>query len=226
MRFKVWVWIAVVGLVLPLGSWAASAVKTGASGYYQQALEAYLAGDYDQAILLDSRAIAADPKSVKATALLNVLVTEKDQAGKTVIWIGGKPAPVQKVEKKKSPAPVIIVKKFIQGLSQADQDKLKELEDRVQTVGLLMEKESQGRFKVLTDGQVQTNQRLEEVEKSLSVKPKEPMAPSLISLLALLIACAALALGLKTRRDQARLRYLFGQFSKVSDSDKVVNFSR
>src|SRR5580658_2323427 len=77
--------------------------------YYQSALQSYLSGDFDQAILLDSKALQANTQDKKAQALLSILISEKDNANKTVIWIGGKPAIVASPKSLEAPAPVTII---------------------------------------------------------------------------------------------------------------------
>lgn len=134
--------------VVALG--AASEVPPTAAGYYQQALESYLGGDYDQAILLDTKSLQVDPGSTKAKALLSVLVSEKETAGKTVIWIGGQPTLVEKKVPAAPPAPVI--QREIIRTERLDQAKLQELENRIQTVALLMEKGTAAQYAELEIG--------------------------------------------------------------------------
>jgi TolA-binding protein len=54
---------------------------------YQQALDTYLTGDYDQAILLAAKAVQADPQNQKAQNLLTLLTNEKKDIGKYEIWL-------------------------------------------------------------------------------------------------------------------------------------------
>ncbi len=56
---------------------------------YQQALDTYLNGDYDQAILLAAKAVQADPQNQKAQNLLTLLTNEKKDIGKYEIWLSG-----------------------------------------------------------------------------------------------------------------------------------------
>ncbi len=73
----------------PVLNWGADAPYGDMSNEaYQGALQAYLQGDFDQAILLDSQALQIDSKNKKASDLLVVLIKEKEQNRKTEIWIG------------------------------------------------------------------------------------------------------------------------------------------
>ncbi|HET9869005.1 MAG TPA: hypothetical protein VFR02_00710, partial [bacterium] len=54
---------------------------------YQQALDSYLGGDYDQAILLAAKSVEADPQNAKAQSLLGLLTKEKKDIGKYEIWL-------------------------------------------------------------------------------------------------------------------------------------------
>jgi TolA-binding protein len=54
---------------------------------YQQALDTYLSGDYDQAILLAAKSVEADPQNQKAQNLLTLLTNEKKDIGKYEIWL-------------------------------------------------------------------------------------------------------------------------------------------
>jgi TolA-binding protein len=54
---------------------------------YQQALDTYLNGDYDQAILLAAKSVEEDPQNQKAQNLLTLLTNEKKDIGKYEIWL-------------------------------------------------------------------------------------------------------------------------------------------
>jgi TolA-binding protein len=89
--------LVALGLTLGVGgaqspvtdSAAVSLVSGPAAGdaLYQQALDTYLGGDYDQAILLAAKAVQADPKNQKAQNLLTLLTNEKKDIGKYEIWL-------------------------------------------------------------------------------------------------------------------------------------------
>ncbi|HEY5037534.1 MAG TPA: hypothetical protein VIJ93_00520 [bacterium] len=63
-----------------------------AEDFYHQALNAYLDGNYDQAIVLTAQSLGEEPSYAKSKNLLSILTVEKDQEGKTVIWLAGKPS--------------------------------------------------------------------------------------------------------------------------------------
>ncbi len=44
---------------------------------------------------MDTKALQLNPTFPKAEGLLSILISEKDTARKTVIWIGGKPATLE-----------------------------------------------------------------------------------------------------------------------------------
>lgn len=58
---------------------------------YHKALNFYLDGNYDQAILFAAESVEKDPGNEKSKNLLSVLTSEKEQEGQTVIWLAGKP---------------------------------------------------------------------------------------------------------------------------------------
>ncbi len=136
--------------------------------YYQSALQAYLTGDFDEAILWDSKALQVDPQDKKASALLSILVSEKDTANKTVIWIGGKPTVVENALANQVPQVPVTIYKDRTGRSAAvESRKMQELETRVQTVAFLMERDSFNQYRELSGAQVQTNKNLEEISLNL-----------------------------------------------------------
>ncbi len=161
------------GLFWTLGSGlyaqTAETPKTS-NDYYQSALQAYLTGDFDEAILWDTKALQLDPQDKKAESLLSILVSEKDTDNKTVIWIGGKPTVVQEVNPNPAPvaAPVTIIKEKAARPAAADNRKLQELETRVQTVAFIMERDSFNQYRELSGAQAQTNKNIQEL--SLNVK--------------------------------------------------------
>jgi tetratricopeptide (TPR) repeat protein len=59
---------------------------------YQQALDTYLNGDYDQAILLAAKSVEVDPKNQKAENLLMLLTNEKKDIGNYEIWLSTHPS--------------------------------------------------------------------------------------------------------------------------------------
>ena len=72
---------------------AATAVQPQDSdALYRQALDTYLNGDYDQAILLAAKSVEADPKNQKAENLLLLLTNEKKDIGNYEIWLSTHPS--------------------------------------------------------------------------------------------------------------------------------------
>lgn len=186
----------ILGLVW---SWAALAVAQtvevpkAANDYYQSALQAYLAGDFDQAILLDSKALQADPQDKKAGDLLSLLVSEKDTANKTVIWIGGKPTVVGNEPVNPAPqAPITVFREKPSRRPGVDDGKLKELETRIQTVAFLMERDSASQYRELTGAQVQTTRRLDEISLNLKGLGFGMWISNILFILALVISGFAL----------------------------------
>jgi len=58
--------------------------------FYRQALQAYLDGNYDEAILLAAKSVSKDPANKEVQNLLDLLMGEKDRAKKTEIWLSEK----------------------------------------------------------------------------------------------------------------------------------------
>lgn len=204
------VFLALV-VLMGLAGLGAAAPDDKVQKYYQEALQAYLSGDLDQAILLDSKALEINPRDTKAAALLNVLISEKDMAGKTVIWIGGKASVVDKTE---APAPPKVHTVYTGG--GFDKKKLEELETRIQTVALLTEKGAQGRYQELKDAQIETTKRLEGMGGRGS---------NLLSILAILLSLTALWMSWRTRRALRRNRDWDGRGGH-REEEKIVNFRR
>jgi TolA-binding protein len=73
---------------------ASAPTPVGVTGdsLYQQALDTYLNGDYDQAIVLAAKSVQADPQNQKAQNLLTLLTNEKKDIGKYEIWLSGQAA--------------------------------------------------------------------------------------------------------------------------------------
>jgi len=197
-----------------------------AAQFYQKALEAYLAGDYEQAILLDSQALEINPQYKKAKSLLEVLVEEKERIRKAEIWLRGEEKQQPRLSKSGRPQPVVVQR----GL---DKEKLQELENRIQTVALLMERDSQDRFHELSEDQAKSTSRMEEMAKTLNDQElagqktqKEISFASLLSLLALLISLFALWVSRKTRAEQKRQLALLNRINPMDSLGNVVNIHK
>ncbi len=214
-------WILVVFLILPALLWAEAGKDVSPDEYYQSALQAYLNGDMDQAILLDSKALQMNPQNQKAQALLTVLIGEKDTANKTVIWIGGKPATIEAAPV--SQAPVTVVREKWSGARapRMDEKKLQEVETRIQTIAFLLQRDSINQYKELTGAQVQTTSRLDEISFNIKEMRSGLNYGNLLFLLALIIACLALWNSWRTRQEMKRQNSR-GR-SDDSRDDRVVN---
>lgn len=196
--------------------------------YYQSALQAYLTGDFDEAILWDTKALQIDSQDKKAQDLLTILVSEKDTANKTVIWIGGKPTLVQDVNPNPAPvaAPVTIFKEKAARPTGADNRKLQELETRVQTVAFIMERDSFNQYRELSGAQVQTSKRLDEMSFDLKGLGSGIRFSNLLFLLALVIAGAALWKSWKNGEEIKRQTRVYGQTEASEEKGRVIKIHR
>lgn len=192
----------------PVGQVPASVPQVPAGNdLYPQALQAYLAGNYDQAILLDSRALQADPKDAKAQALLSILVSEKDKASQSVIWIGkengGEPVPVS------LPAPVTVTQEKTEAVPVSKRPARKvlamaELEARVNAVAFLLERDQNSQYRELKGAQVSAQKRLDEISS-------RSLLGNILLLLALLVAVAALWKSWQNGEEMRRRMSLIGR---------------
>lgn len=201
-----------------------------ANDNYQAALQAYLSGDFDQAILLDSKALQTDPQDKKAQSLLGILVSEKDTANKTVIWIGGKPAVVQEnTVIPEAPAAVTIFKDketLPSPRPVTGSRKLSELETRVQTVAFLMERDSFNQYREMSSAQAQTSKRLYDIAVDLKGMGWGIRISNLLFLLALAVAGMALWKSWKNGEDIKRRMRSIQQPPATEEKNRVVNFHR
>lgn len=197
---------------------------------YQSALQAYLSGDFDQAILLDSKALQANSQDKKAQALLSILISEKDNANKTVIWIGGKPAIVESPKSLEAPAPVTIIQeKTVQAGTHpgsVGSKKLAELEARVQTTAFLMERDSFSQYRELNGAQVATNKRLEDISSTLKDVGNGVQRSNVLFLLALAFSVAAFWKSWKNGEDIKKQKVIVNHPSATSERDRVVSIRR
>lgn len=197
-------WIALGCLATPV--WGEPVLPqpspTPLADYYQSALQAYLSGDLDHAVLLDSKALQADPQDKKAQALLSILISDQDAARKSVIWIGGNAPETAGERSPELPAPVTVVKE-VHGAARPSVDgrKLAELENRVQTVAFLLQRDSFNQYRELNNNQTQTAKELEKVSQMLKDAGIGFRYANLLFPLVLLIACLALWNSWKARRE-------------------------
>ncbi len=142
---------------------------------YQQALEAYLRGDYDQAILSAAKSLQADPDLKKSQDLLSVLVLEKEQGAQTEIWLNQKKRDLKALTPTPVPAPedgfdaiwneIRSLQKQIALLANTGQVRL--LEKRMSSLARLMEKNANSNYGELQVSQAKT------LEKIVSVLKKQ-----------------------------------------------------
>lgn len=198
--------------------------------YYQSALQAYLSGDFDQAILLDSKALQANSQDKKAQALLSILISEKDNANKTVIWIGGKPAIVESPQSPEIPAPVTIIQEKTAPPAahpaSVGNKKLAELEARVQTTAFLMERDSFSQYRELTGAQVATNKRLEDMNLTLKDLENGAQHSNFLFLLALIVSAAALWKSWKNGQDIKNQKAIMDHPPSAHERERVVSIRR
>jgi hypothetical protein len=198
---------------------------------YQSALQAYLSGDFDQAILWDSKALQANSQDKKAQALLSILISEKDNANKTVIWIGGKPAIVESPKSLEAPAPVTIIQEKIVQVgthpsSVGGNKKLAELEARVQTTAFLMERDSFSQYRELDGAQVATNKRLDDISLTLKDVGNGVQRSNFLFLLALAFSVAAFWKSWKNGQDIKKQKVIVSHPSAINERDRVVSIRR
>ncbi len=175
---------------------------TPVADYYQSALQAYLSGDLDHAVLWDSKALQSDPQDRKAQALLSILISDQDAAKKSVIWIGGNAPETAGEKSPELQAPVTVVKEVHGALRPpVDGRKLAELENRVQTVAFLLQRDSFNQYRELNNNQTQMAKELEKVSQMLKDAGIGFRYANLLFLLVLVIACLALWNSWKARRE-------------------------
>lgn len=151
---------------------------------YRSALKSYLDGDYDKAIICTAQSLEKDPNFEKSKNLLTLLSAEKENEGKTVIWLAGKQtAPIQMVP----PASALAPLPSSPPLSSADLSRLQaeinsaraqeDNHNRLQTLRAnqlagqfevmhdMMSINNEGQYQELRTSQVQLNQQLQKIER-------------------------------------------------------------
>ena len=193
---------------------------------YQAALQAYLAGDFDQAILLDSKALQINPLDKKAQALLSILVSEKDTANKTVIWIGGKPSSSENdIQNPDHQTPVTVFKERTNKPS-ADSKQLAELETRIQTVAFLLQRDSFSQYRELTGAQIQTTKRLDDISITLKELGLGTRFSNLLLLITMLVAGIALWKSWKKDHEMKKFMDSMESSSSHEDGSRVIKLRR
>jgi hypothetical protein len=195
--------------------------------YYQSALQSYVAGDFDQAILWDSKALQVDPQDKKAQDLLSILVSEKDTANKTVIWIGGKPTVVENAPSNNiSQVPVTVFKEKSTRPVATDSRKVQELETRVQTVAFLMERDSFNQYRELSGAQAETAKRLDQISFDLKGLGSGMRFSNILFILALIVAGIALWKSWKNGEEIKRQAEAFQQSAPSEERGRVIKIHR
>src|SRR6185369_10142763 len=150
------IWMAGI-LLLPITLWAQTAP---ADNLYPQALEAYLSGDVDQAILIDTKALQANPKDLKATNLLDLLAQEKSRSAQSVIWIGSEASLAKQTAQTPpavEPATKIVRTRYL----KADTS---QWEAKIQALSLLLTKDAESREKEMASAQAADTAKIEQLE--------------------------------------------------------------
>jgi len=167
MTFRSLAFLTVLSLAVPL-------MASPADPIYEKALASFLEGDYDKALLLSAQSLEKDPAHVKTKNLISVLAAEKEQDGKTVIWLAGKPALV--------PVPQAQPQTIVQN-DDGLRDALRRLEGkldrshaglssrqettegRVRMVQGLLQENDQAKYREVRAAQAEIYKKLEEIEK-------------------------------------------------------------
>ncbi len=198
--------------------------------YYQSALQAYLSGDFDQAIFFDSKALQDNSQDKKAQALLSILISEKDDANKTVIWIGGKPAVVESSKNLEASAPITIIPSRTLKVGThpfgVDNKKLAELEARIQTTEFLMERDSFSQYRELNEVQVDTNKRLEEISSNLKNLGNSVQHSNILFLLTFFVSIVALWKSWKNGQNIKKQKVIIDHPPTINERDRVVSIRR
>lgn len=214
--------IGLLTLMSPLAGWAEPAESKSEEDFYQSALQSYLNGDYDQAILMDSKALKINSKSEKAMALLTILASEQETVRKTNIWIGSDRIPAQAVARVASPMVHLRAKAQTPHTvtGGVDSKKMAELEAKIQTIAVLMETDSDSRYKELGAAQVNTNDKLDQLVKKIPSSNGQGFR-FFLDLLAISLAGLAFWSSLKTRRIQRRLKDSVAAVTTVEKTREV-----
>jgi hypothetical protein len=150
-------------------------VSADAEVFYHKALNFYLDGNYDQAILFAAESLEKDPGYEKSKNLLSVLTSEKEQEGKTVIWLAGKPVLV-------TPTPMPIINTPVENNSGVGKNveklqtqlnnfyhsqttKNEQVNGQLQVIQELVKDNSSGQYQELKKAQTDIYQELEKINK-------------------------------------------------------------
>lgn len=149
---------------------------------YQKALDAYLAGNYDQAILHAARSVQENPAEPKAQDLLSVLVAEKESLERKEIWIGRprEPRPREAASVTVAADSLeehrriweelrLLREEIARGAGGGtDPGRLRDLERRVTVAAGLLARNTTNQYEEMREAQLATLERLERVEEKVS----------------------------------------------------------
>jgi hypothetical protein len=146
-------------------------------GLYQQALDTYLNGDYDQAILLAAKSVEIDPKNQKAQNLLMLLTNEKKDIGNYEIWLSTHTsnnltttpviAPVMSpVLTNTSDDPIANVEKRFNGFYSAQIRENGQFQGQIQAVSDLLRENSNHQYDELRKSQTDLMSEMESASRS------------------------------------------------------------
>lgn len=198
-----------------------------AKAYYQDALKAYLDGDYDKAILMDSKALQLDPHQPKAAELLNILTYEMNSAHQTDIWIGS-----QRGENQAVP-PIPLSSRLHSGGIHIGNPRLApaqliQLQAQLQMISMLMSRNSEEQAKIMDMAKSDSDNRLNVISKRLGSLEEKSITDDLtpmeiLCLLAVLLSIIALMVSMRTRKELKRYKDFFlSHNTHAVDLDKVV----
>lgn len=208
--------------------WPAPAGSVKAKDLYQEALDSYLSGNYDKAVLLDTQALQADPQDRKASELLNILVYEMKWAHQTDIWIGAQDSPLSpKIPAATAPPPP--GKPSLRKTFKAGPAALSQLAAQIQVMNLLMARNAEEQAKMLKLAQGNEDGKWRDLSQRVAwlegQSPTDELVPMrILCLLALLVAFIALVSSLKTQKELKQYKAYF--LSRVPESEKIVPFTK
>ncbi len=156
-------------------------VPSESDGLYHRALGAYLSGDYDQALLLAAQSLDKDPAHQKTRNLIAILATEKEQEGKTVIWLSGKPSvvPVDKVPTAATPLlqdnskleeAIAAVRSRIERIFGAQNRRNAQVDAQMQVIQELVKTNGESQYGEVRESQAQIYKKLENLEKGQDLR--------------------------------------------------------
>ena len=165
---------------IPPPTAAPTVENQAAEDLYRQALGAYLDGNYDKAIVFTAKSLEKDPIYAKSKSLLTILTSEKEQEGKTVIWLAGEPVlvtptPVQPAPVEKS-APVgneiLGLQEKIDRFMGYQRGKNLQTDGQMLLIRELVKNDNAAKYGELTENLRQINDKLEKIDTGRSMNLK------------------------------------------------------